>query len=291
MKINFTNLYNEFYNDKKFINEIENLQPENSSVFQLPYKDFPETLPIFKLGDYDLFKGFVQSKNLNWSYATIKGRYSAQTMKTISSYPTKKLIENLSILGFSGIYIDRFGYTDDGQIIEKEIEANTNTKPLISSNQRLVYFNLNNFNKSYLSNFSSEKINQLKNQILSFPPILWKSGCYELETIGGNHRWCSNRIKINLYNSTNQPQRYKLKFKVNTGYPETSNLNIKINNLTEKINVNIQGVNYDRLLTLNPGVNTLTLQTDAKKLQAPLDPRDLYLNFLDFKLEAIDSNT
>lgn len=290
MKTYFTALYNEFYNDRQFVTEIEKLQPENSGVFQLPYKDFPETLPIFKLGDYDLFKGFVQSKNLNWSYATIKGRYSAQTIKTISSYPIQKLIENLSILGFSGIYIDRFGYSDNGQIIEKEISTTIGSKPLISSNQRLVYFNLNEFNKNYLSNFDSEKINQLKSQILFHPPILWKSGCYDPETIGGDHRWCSNLIKLDFYNPSNQPQPYRLQFKVNTGYLEISNLTININNFSDKIEVNTQGALYNHILTLNPGINTLTFKTNTKKLQTPLDSRDLYLNFLDFKLDAINSN-
>jgi len=290
MKTNFTALSNEFYNDKQFITEIEKLQPENSGVFQLPYKDFPETLPIFKLGDYDLFKGFVQSKNLNWSYATIKGRYGAQTLKTISNYPTPKMIENLSILGFFGIYIDRFGYSDNGQAIEKEISDLTGSKPLVSSNQRLVYFNLNEFNKNYLGKFDNQKINQLKDQIIFHPPILWKLGCYDPETIGGDHRWCSNLIKLDLYNPSNQPQPYQLQFKVNTGHPEISNLSLNLNNFSDKIKVNIQGAVYNHIFTLKPGTNTLIFRTDAKKLQTPLDPRDLYLNFVDFKLNAINPN-
>jgi len=287
-KNSFTALYEEFINDQLFIKEIEKSLPQQANILQLPYKDFPETLPIHKLGDYDLFKGFVQSQKIKWSYATIKGRYSGRVMEKISAYSTQKLLETLCLLDFDGIYIDRFGYVDNGQQLEKDISSLITSKPTVSSNQRLVFFNIQNFKKKFLSQYQPTEITNLKKQILSHPIYEWKEGCYELEATNQPHRWCSRQSKLNIYNPFEKKTQMSLRFIANSGYPKVSDLFIKINKYTDKVDINNQGAKYNKTITINPGINTLSFKTNAPQVITIDDPRKLYIDFIEFEIELKD---
>lgn len=108
---------NNFELDKNFITEIERSLPENSAVYQLPYMRFPETGSLYRLHTYDLAAGFLHSKTLRWSYAGMKGRNGDLFYRMLSQESIEKQIQVIKNLGFSGIYIDRRGFKDNGDLI------------------------------------------------------------------------------------------------------------------------------------------------------------------------------
>ncbi len=44
--------------------------------------------------------------------------------------------------GYAGIYIDRFGYEDDAEELERELRNAVGDAPLVSENGRLSFFEL-----------------------------------------------------------------------------------------------------------------------------------------------------
>ncbi|UUZ83055.1 hypothetical protein LJK88_03580 [Paenibacillus sp. P26] len=164
---NYTATKKDFQNDANFISEIESKMPINSMIFQLPYVPFPENPPVNNLGDYELFKGYLHSNHLKWSYGSMKGRESDQWIKYTANLPLQDMLESLVLSNFNGIYIDRLGYKDNGEQVISQIKTIINTDPQISSNNRLVFFNLIDYKDRTLKKYSSEELTQKRKSLLN----------------------------------------------------------------------------------------------------------------------------
>lgn len=141
-------LYNDsirvtFESDHSFIKDIEAIVPSKSAIYQLPYMAFPEVPPLNQLTDYGLFKGFLHSRSLRWSYGGIKGREGDLFFRALAQQPLQKQVEVVTKLGFVGIYIDRRGYEDYGRGLEEQLQKILGSGPqLQSSDKNLVFFKI-----------------------------------------------------------------------------------------------------------------------------------------------------
>ncbi len=72
----------------------------------------------------------------------MKGREGDNWQKLVTAKPLREFVETLAAAGFSGIYLDRYGYPDQGTAIEAELSKLLDIEPIISPNQRLVLYNL-----------------------------------------------------------------------------------------------------------------------------------------------------
>ena len=112
---------NQFETDRAFVQLIEqNLEPY-SPVFQFPYMPFPEHGNIHNLHDYALFSGFLYSKTLCWSYGGMKGRVGDLFYRELSKKPIAAQLTYIKKLGFKAIYVDRRGYLDNAEALEKDL--------------------------------------------------------------------------------------------------------------------------------------------------------------------------
>jgi phosphoglycerol transferase len=121
--------------------------PENAMIFQLPYVPFPEYPPVYKMDDYSHFRAYLHSKDLRWSYGTIKGRSGDNWQRTVANMPVDDMLKTLSQTGFEGIYMDRYGFEDGGTRLISEIKQVLGTEPLVSDNQRLYFFEMTMHNR------------------------------------------------------------------------------------------------------------------------------------------------
>lgn len=140
-------LKSEYVNDSEFVSQVESSVPVDAMIFQLPYLSFPENLQVKKMGDYELFRGYLHSKHLRWSYGAMKGREGDAWQREVAAKPLNEFLETLSFAGFDGIYIDRSGYEDKGAGVEAGLSSLLNAEPLVSANNRLVFFNMEDYNK------------------------------------------------------------------------------------------------------------------------------------------------
>ena len=134
--------------DRTFVARIERRMPDGAAIFQLPVIPFPETQTPGRMVDYDPLRGYLADNGtLRWSYGAVKGRRSAdwQTYLRDRVGPVRALPALLG-LGFTGLWVDTYGYTDDGAEVG-QIERSTGTNPIRSPDGRFLYFDLREFKR------------------------------------------------------------------------------------------------------------------------------------------------
>ena len=276
-----------FDSDKTFILQIEKILGNDGMIFQLPYYKFPEMGNVKDLGDYEMFKGYLFSDNIKWSYGGYKGRNSDLWNRYITSLSVKEMLEKISIVGFNGIYIDRKAYTKNEYTkLENEISDIIKEKAYISNNKDLVFFNLTNYSNNLKNKYSKEQLEKEKNKVLKV--LIISEGFYESEQLENRKwKWMEAKSNIIIENNENKNINYVLKSVVFSEYPENSNLIVEFNGKKYKYLVNNKGTILNLSFKLIKGKNIIKLSTDAKRVDSDPDTRKLYLRFENIK-ENID---
>jgi hypothetical protein len=117
--------------------------PDGAAVFQLPVFPFPEVVPPGKMLDYDPLRGYLADDGtLRWSYGSIKGRPDADWQIRWRDHlgPVAGLPALLG-MGFTGIWLDTYGYTDGG-LEARQITESLGVEPLRSPDGRFLFFDL-----------------------------------------------------------------------------------------------------------------------------------------------------
>lgn len=131
-----------FDEQEAFITQIEKAVSPGSMILQLPYMSFPEHWPINRMTDYDPLAGYLHSRSLRWSYGAVKGRDIDHWLGSVSAQPTDQLVASIKAAGFSGIYIDRFGYSENAATLETQLKALLKSEPITDSTGRYLFFRL-----------------------------------------------------------------------------------------------------------------------------------------------------
>lgn len=134
-----------FSSDEAFVRKIEEVLPRGAMVFQMPYLPFPESPAVNKMNDYNHLRGYLHSETLRWSYPAMRGRDGDRWQKEISSKPTGQMLTELAAAGFSGMYINRNGYSDRAEKFEQELESELKEKPIVNEDDSLVFFDMSSY--------------------------------------------------------------------------------------------------------------------------------------------------
>jgi hypothetical protein len=137
-------LQKEFAADDDFIKRVEGSLPKGSMIFQLPYVAFPASAPVNRMYDYDHLRAYLHSKNLRWSYGAMRGRDIDAWQASVSGMKPNDMAETLVLAGFRGIYLNRDGYADRGAALQSDLTSLLEREPLVSQDQRLLFFALDN---------------------------------------------------------------------------------------------------------------------------------------------------
>lgn len=134
--------------DRAFVRRIDRLMPDGSAVFQLPVLAFPEVEPPGRMLDYDPLRAYLADDgSLRWSYGSIKGRPAADwQVRLRDDVGPVGALPALLGLGFTGIWLDTYGYTDDGAEA-RQIQESVGVKPLRSPDGRFLFFDLRDFKR------------------------------------------------------------------------------------------------------------------------------------------------
>lgn len=143
--------------DRDLVARIEATLPPQAMICQMPCVPFPENPPVDRMADYDHFRGYLHSKQLRWSYGAMRGRPAASRAKELSLKPIDEQVRELAFLGFSGIWVDRFGYEDNGANVERRLGDLLQVTPLVSSDQRMAFFNMAGYVERLRSGFSADE--------------------------------------------------------------------------------------------------------------------------------------
>ena len=191
----YVSIKEEFLIDENFVNSIESVMSENSTIFQLPYASFPEYPPVNKMTVHSHFRGYLHSKDLRWSYGAMKGRAGDNWQILVAGMPAVDMIKTLSQFGFSGIYVDSYGYEDGGAKLLSNITQILEVEPLVSDSKRLYFFDMTKYNQQ-------RKNNALKNKQTL---VELSSGWHGIEDwTGVLTRWMQSDAEITVFSPENR---------------------------------------------------------------------------------------
>jgi hypothetical protein len=286
----------DFDNDRKFISAIEASLDPNSMIFQIPYVEYPEPSHLLEkeMKDYDHMRGYLYSQKLKWSYGSVKGREASKWQKILATDSIEVLLKKLSLFDFDGIYIDRYGYKDNGFQVENELTKLLKTSPFQDGKKRLMFFDIQNFKEDYVAQLDDKA--DLCKEIathVTHPLIISTPGLYDLEKDNqGNWRWSNKTSEINIYNPDQQEQVFNMQMQIATGYPSLSTLYIYINdkNQGSRIKVSSTPVYYSVQLNIKPMSEvTVKFSSNTEQVVSPNDPRTMFFRIINFTLSTPES--
>ncbi|MGH9767446.1 MAG: hypothetical protein ACREAB_08440 [Blastocatellia bacterium] len=261
-----------FLNDRDFIRQIESETPQQAMIFQLPVQIFPEG------ESYDHLKGYLQSDKLRWSHGAMRGRDGANWQKTIAAMPVTEMIDIIAIAGFSGVYIGQAFYPDGGAKIESEISSLLQSRPLVSRNQRLSFFNLIEYRK---------KLDGDPEKALSPLLLRWQKDFSDLEgSPEDSWRWCSTTGELLIENRL--PRERQATIEMTVSSLNEGALRIESKNFSEKIRTNSVNTPFSKSFTIPPGAYSIQFISDGPAVRLPPDTRLLSFRINNFKLKEVE---
>ena len=139
----------QFARDAEFGRRMEAALPAGAMVYQLPFMRFPESLPVHNLQDYELFRPYLHTRTLRWSYGAVKGRETSQRQADLAERPLEKRLLALARDGFSGVYLDRAAYEDNGAVVEAELARLLGGEPQVSQTGRQAFFDMTRYAQAH----------------------------------------------------------------------------------------------------------------------------------------------
>ncbi len=274
-----------YHSDKDFVEDIEAEVGAGSMIYQLPYFQYPETPPMNRMVDYALFRGYLHSDTLKWSYGDYKGRNADLWNRMIASYPLDKKIETVTLVGFRGIYIDTYAYTEEELTeLEDGIGKVLNKQPMTSDDGRLAFYSLTDYSAKLKSQYSQEEWNEKVSEILGVPMLT--AGFYGEEPYeNGTFHWCQKSGELSLYNAGDAEKAVHIVFTASTAFPEDSVLKLSGAGVDTSYQINASGAAVEESLTLKPGWNRLIFTSNAKPLNVPGDSRTLFFQIRDLNVD------
>jgi phosphoglycerol transferase len=272
----------QFASDAAFVRAIEQTVPRGALIFQLPFATFPESPPLVNMQDYDLLRGYLHSDHLRWSYGTIRGREENAWFRQTATLPTRQLVETLAWAGFSGISINRRGFSDNGAGVERELRDALGSLPIQSPDEELAFYGLRDYQRRLEDHTAPTQLAALREAAMYPPLAVWQDGFSDQE--GGSGRLSrrgGHDARMTLVNRAADTQNVRLEMSV---VPNDGTVTIHSALLDEPVQVDRDSPSVDRILRLPTGQHEIRFVSDAARGYPPSDLRQRGFTVENFRL-------
>jgi hypothetical protein len=109
--------------DRAFGRALEERLPSGAMVFQLPVQGFPEVRPPHRLRDYELFRPYLHTSSLRFTYGAPKHRSRSRWQRDLEEAPVEGLVSTLERYGFAALHVNRRGFEDRGEGLMAELAS------------------------------------------------------------------------------------------------------------------------------------------------------------------------
>jgi len=225
---------------------------------------YPESAGVHQMSGYEQVYGYLHSKNIHWSYGAVRGREADAWMSDLSRKSIGVQVTTLEEAGFSGLVINRNGYADNAQEIEKSLMELLHITPIISDNKQLAFFKLTP-----------------RGHTIIMPPVF--NGFYEWEGEPGAFRWAGDNANILWINNEAKTKEQKISFEMGSLAPRS--MSIRVNGKELESFTITPGVPspHNYTVTLVPGRNTIEFVTPEPSVKpGGLDTRNLSFSIAKF---------
>ncbi len=130
-----------WHSDGDFVARLQRTLPKGASVFELPYRYFPEAPKMGTLGPYDLVRPYLHSDSLKWSWGGMAGR-EADWQPSTARLPAPQMLDRLVAVGFDGLVYDLGSTYRLAEPLASEISAALGRQPFLSRDGELAFWDL-----------------------------------------------------------------------------------------------------------------------------------------------------
>ena len=195
----------------------------------------------------------------------------------------------MGLAGFSGIYLDRRGYEDNGLALETDLSNTLEVKPLLSRNGRLAFFSMMNYYNGLRDKNPKGDWRTKEARSTDSLSVKWLPGFYDLEAgLEKDWRWCSSKGELHLENKTRQEKDVRLEMRFATGNERSGDLMIRGPFFSDHLKIGASPQLYSKTIKVPPGNYVLKFVCGAKQVDAPFDPRVLVFRIEDFRLTELE---
>jgi phosphoglycerol transferase len=275
-----------YANDGDLVARIESKLPPAAIVFELPYVGFPEAEMVNSLASFDLFRPYLHSHMLRWTYPGMLGRSSDLWARNVSALAPEAMLDALVAAGAKGILIHHMGYAEKPPAIERDLGALLGAAPLLSRDRQLAFFDLSAYPlPQWLAELPAPQ--RERDVAIACHPIVpaMDQGCYPLEPRGqdGHFRWCGHTGAIRLRNELPYARRVVVRAVL---IPAAVPAQLRLDGLVSAaLDLPPAGTRLEAPIDLPAGDHEIRFQEKGPALDAPSDPRTLAWRLQDFTVD------
>jgi len=258
--------------DRAFTTAMQKALRRDAMVFQLPVMHFPESWPIFHMGDYEHLRPYLYSSELHYSYGSAKGRSEDDWQIEAERQHPGEMVRTLEQAGFSAIYINRKGYKDNGAELLAGLQA----------------AGLNQIIESPAHDLVCVVLKPSANPTLPETPAQFTSGWYGEEGDAKVETWrCSSGdAEVLLHNDSREERAVQISFQLASHSPRTVQLSVDGNQIYESPTLSPEKLSYFTQLVLRPGETRLSFKTEPP-VTFPGNPDTRLLGFVLYNFRAL----
>jgi hypothetical protein len=114
---------------------------ENTAVFQYPMTSFPSDTNRGRMLVYDHSLPYLRSDHFRWSWPSLAPRHVAWS-RFIAGLRQGNAVRALAAAGFGAVWIDRYGYPDNGAAIAASVTSGGGVEVLTGASRRYAVFDI-----------------------------------------------------------------------------------------------------------------------------------------------------
>lgn len=213
----------DFDDGHAYIDAVDAAMPPRAMIFQLPYVAFPENPPVNDLKDYEHFRTSMYQTDLRWSYGAMRGRPEdwASHLETVD---VAELPRMLGAAGFSGLYVDEFGYADRAVELRSKLVPVLGPPSIVSPSGRFEFYDLRAYAHQQQAEMGDPAWRRLGSSVLH-PLDISYHGFYGVErTADETWRWMPRRASIEFSPFHGRVRHATVTARVQVGTEESSQL-------------------------------------------------------------------
>jgi phosphoglycerol transferase len=154
----------------RFFGGVHHTLGDGAAVYMLPYNGFPETPSRQRMGPYDQAAGFIYEPRLNYSWGFMRGRHPDYPY-ALAEQPAEEWLTSVAAVGFTGVTLDRFGYTDDERAArESELTALVGPAASLSADGRYAFYDLRAYAVAVRQRLGDAALRERARQTLALVP-------------------------------------------------------------------------------------------------------------------------
>jgi phosphoglycerol transferase len=231
-----------------------------------------------RLFNNDRGRPYVHSTTYRWSWAAVSGTTAAEWNRQVASQEVPKMVHNLYHAGFSGIWVDLFGY--NGQNSPEAALTRYLDVPHRSPDGRFLFYDMRAYNNHIAL---AEATNGV---VLAEHPIwtTFERGFYDEQQDGTKTwRWARNRGRIVFINPLRSSRSITVSMTLQTGYDQPQRIRILNSESSEEVIVR-RRLDHTLKITLAPsGLSSLAFQCDCKPAKSE-DARTIYFGVMNLRI-------